>query len=241
MTENHAKRIFEDIVSSRAQNPLVVFDLDSTLFDVSPRSQRILHDFVENHGMRQRFPAETEFLKSVKIQPSDWGIKQAITRSGLRSTDEFYQAMRDFWRARFFSSDFLHVDRPYRGAIEYVQRLAQMQIEVVYLTGRDEPNMKRGTVEALQKWGLPLTHGEANLIMKPVKGSVEDEDFKEERLRKLSEKSPLIWFFENEPLIIEKILHSTLNIRIVWIDTTHSGKAKPPVGLPVILQDGWEI
>jgi hypothetical protein len=100
--------------------------------------------------------------------------------------------------------------------------------------------MKRGTVEGLNFWGLPLSSDE-HLIMKPVKGSVEDEDFKEMRLRDLSKKSALIWFFENEPVIIERVLKSDLKINIVFIDTTHSGRAGAPQGLPVIAQDGWEF
>jgi Haloacid dehalogenase-like hydrolase len=241
MIENPAKVVFREIVSNAGQRPLVVFDLDSTLFDVSPRTQQILNEFLNNQQIQAKFAQEIEHLKGLKVLSGDWGIKQAIIRSGLKSSEGFYKALRDFWRRRFFSSDYLHIDRPYKGAIEYVQALSRSQIEIYYLTGRDEQNMKRGTLETLAFWGLPLADESTHLIMKPVKGSVEDEDFKELRLRDLSKKSSLIWFFENEPLIIDKVLKSSLNIRIVWIDTTHSGKANPPVGLPIILQDGWEF
>jgi hypothetical protein len=242
---NHSKDIFFQILSERAQGrqTLAVFDLDSTIFNVSPRTQRIFNEFLAQEDIRTKYPKEVEFLHGLVILPQDWGIKQAIVRSGLKSTDDFYMKIRDFWRKNFFSSSYLQHDRPYAGAIEYVQALASKGIEIYYLTGRDEQNMRLGTVASLAQWGLPVLNEHTHLIMKPVKGSAEDEDFKEMKLRQLMQKyeRPSIWFFENEPLIIEKVVQSNLPVKVIWVDTTHSGRAAAPENLPVIQMDGWEF
>lgn len=236
-----APHIYRQIIEEQklGRNPVAVFDLDSTLFDVSPRTQKILDEFLNLKETLSNFPNEVNFLTGLKIQPQDWGLRQSIERSGLKTTLEFQKKLRDFWRAHFFSSNFLLSDRPYDGAIEYVRSLAEKQIEIYYLTGRDEKNMKAGTIESLKYHKLPLLSEHTHLIMKPEKGSIEDEDFKEVRLRALKSKFSSIWFFENEPVIIERLLSSKIDVKIIWIDTTHSGKANPPTGLPVIKMDSW--
>ncbi len=231
--------------------PVAVFDLDSTLFDVSPRTQNILREFLALPQIRKDFAAEVEFLRNLVILPQDWGLRQGVERSGLKSTEIFYRALREYWRKNFFSSDFMHFDRPYDGAIEYVQALAAKNIEIFYLTGRDEENMKAGTLRVLAHWGFPLLSAHTHLMMKPIKGSVDDAEFKEIELRKLVQKhlaatatsteAPSIWFFENEPIIIRRIVDAGLPIKVVWIDTTHSGRAAPPTGLPIIQIDGWQF
>ncbi len=235
--------IIDEILAEASENrrPLVIFDLDSTLYNVSLRTQAIVDAFVRDAEMRLRFAKEIEFLSALKISPRDWGIRQALERAGIQSSEEFRRTIRDFWRTRFFSSEFLHADRPYPGSREGVARLHSAGAEILYLTGRDERNMKSGTIESLIKWGFPLRivdGNPANLIMKPVKGSIEDEDFKEVEIQKIAKKfhdlNSEIWFFENEPLIIERVRRATPFVRIVWADTTHSGRANAPTDLPII-------
>jgi hypothetical protein len=230
-----AKYIFDEIVAHLPGQSLAVFDLDSTLFDVSPRTQAILEAFLNEISGLSEFQREYEFLKNVKIQTGDWGLRHPLERAGFSSTDEFHKRLRDYWRRYFFSSDFLHFDRPYGGAIEFVIQLKSAGVEIMYLTGRDAKNMRPGTLKSFVQHGLPLVSDE-HLIMKPVKGSFEDEDFKDIRLRELLSLYPSakVWFFENEPVILNKIIKSKLPIRLIWTDTTHSQRELPPVHLPTI-------
>ena len=52
---------------------LLVFDLDSTLFDVSPRTKKILQDYTLDPKHDKIYPKELEILKEVEIQVGDWG------------------------------------------------------------------------------------------------------------------------------------------------------------------------
>ena len=137
--------------AAQSMRTLAVFDLDSTLFNVSTRTQKILSEFAEKH--------QIERLKGIQVKHEDWGIKEAVLRAGfsMEHDIEILKQLRDFWSERFFTSEYLHYDVPYLGAISFVQDLAETGCEIKYLTGRDNSRMRKGTIEVLQKWGFPYT------------------------------------------------------------------------------------
>ena len=201
-----------------AQNmrTLSVFDLDSTLFNVSTRTQKIISEFAEQHNV--------ERLKNVEVWPEDWGVKEAVLRAGfcLETDLTILQSLRDFWSERFFSNDYLHYDVPYAGAISFVQELADTGCEINYLTGRDRVRMGKGSAEVLKKWGFPVN--EETLFLKPEK-SQDDELFKNDWFKQLNRSAyNKIYFFENEPINVNAILQSCPEVEVIFIDTTHARK-----------------
>ncbi len=195
---------------------LAVFDLDSTLFNVSSRTQKILSEFAELHSL--------ERLRNVEVKFEDWGIKEAVLRAGysIEHDLEMLQQLREYWASKFFSNEYLHYDVPYAGAISFVQDLAQTGCEINYLTGRDETRMGKGSAEVLKKWGFPLA--ENSLFLKPRKEQ-DDELFKQEWFRALDHsKYKKVFFFENEPVNVNAILESHPEVEIIFLDTTHARK-----------------
>mgnify|MGYP002382211686 CR=1 FL=1 len=119
-------QILKDIQDIRAANKkvLVVFDLDSTLFDVSPRTQKILWDFADVPVFQTRFPAETQNLKKVTTLRTDWGFDAGLERAGLHTaSEEFRQTLLAYWRKNFFSNHYLQFDHLYEGAREFLQEI----------------------------------------------------------------------------------------------------------------------
>ena len=201
-----------------AQNvrTLSVFDLDSTLFNVSSRTQKILHEYAEIHKI--------EALKSVEVKIGDWGLKEALFRAGysIENNMDLLKSIRDFWSERFFSNEYLHYDVPYPGAITFVQDLSEAGCEINYLTGRDWVRMGKGTAEVLKKWNFPLE--EKNLFLKPEK-SEDDELFKLNWFKNLNHADyEKIFFFENEPVNINPILQACPEVEVIFLDTTHARK-----------------
>lgn len=195
---------------------LAVFDLDSTLFNVSTRTQKILSEFAEFHNIDR--------LRNVEVRMEDWGIKEALLRAGysLESDIELLKSLRDFWSERFFSSEYLHYDVPYPGAISFVQELADTGCEIRYLTGRDNRRMRKGTVEVLQKWNFP--YQDDLLFLKPEK-TQEDELYKNDWFAQLDHTAyKKIFFFENEPVNVNAIVGSCPEVEIIFLDTTHARK-----------------
>lgn len=238
----HHKPLLHQIVErtrellDQGQRGLVVFDLDSTLFDVGPRLERILYEFAEIPENQRRFPEQIQHFRNIRVERGDWGIKQALIRAGLDGHHpEFQEKVRDFWREKFFSNEYLVFDKPYPGAVEYVQSLSQAGAEIVYLTGRDVHRMGEGSRQTLLHWNFPLDNQRSHLVLKPHQ-SMKDSLFKRDWLAQVnSEKFKEIWFFENEPVNIHLVLESLPHVQVIFFDSTHSGQAERPENIPAIM------
>ncbi len=231
---NDALLQVSEFVKSHSPNSkvAVVFDLDSTLFCVSSRTQAILRHLADEDSFQSQYKNVAAWLKGVEVRPEDWGFRALIERHAPHGPIEMFQAIREFWKKHFFSNEYLHHDVIYPHAEEYVRHLEGLGAEIFYLTGRPEASMRPGTLAALAKWGFPLD-SHAHLLMKPSEVEA-DEHFKTVTLKKMAVEFDHIWFFENEPLIIQEVRGALPHIRIVYVETVHSGKADPPVDLPRI-------
>lgn len=216
-----------------------VFDIDSTLFCVSTRTQAILRSLAKEKDFRSQFKEHAELLKEIKVQPMDWGTKQALLRLDIEFPLPVINHIRNYWRKHFFSNEFLKHDVLYDSSNLFVQICEQLNCEIYYLTGRNEKLMRKGSLEQLHSFSFPLSHPD-RLIMKAIDDE-HDEDFKLNKLRELSPKYEQIYFFENEPVIIHSVLEHLPQVNIVFMDSTHSTRREPPRNLPTITPDSYKL
>lgn len=222
-------------LSHQGKNSLVVFDLDSTLFDVSPRLEKILLDFAASPLNQKRFPEQVALLRNIKTLRSDWGIVGALTRAGLDGHhQDFQDAVRAYWQKSFFSNHYLQFDEPYEGAVEFVNAVIQAGAQVAYLTGRDVERMGGSSGEILEQWGFPLNE-QAELVLKPHR-SMDDAQFKTDWFIAAEKKNyETIYFFENEPVNLVHLAQHCPKVQMIFFESTHAGKAEPPEDLPRIM------
>jgi hypothetical protein len=232
---NTVLKSVENSASNTVHPSAVVFDLDSTLFCVSPRTQAIVHSFCSKAEFKERFKDEIEILKEVELQPTDWGLRSALERHKQPINPELFAALRKYWGRCFFSNQFMHHDTMYPEASTYVRRLQDAGAQIFYLTGRHAHSMYEGTVRNLELHQFPFDP-EGMLFMKPSDHD-SDEDFKTTWFRHNVARFNQIWFFENEPVIIEQVRAAVPSVKIVFMDSTHSGRALKPVDLPAIGMD----
>lgn len=242
-------QVLEQILAETSQDigenhdVLFVFDLDSTLFDVSPRIQQILRDFSQLPEIRSMDPINAEILANLTADPKDWGIRLAVERAGIVAANPALALrVRDFWIQHFFSNDYLQFDLPLAGAVKFVSFVHRIGAKLVYLTGRDTQKMLSGSLRALRAHDFPLSEDGIELVMKPTTG-LEDSLFKETWFDELSLPNTCkIWFFENEPLNLEKVRLKHPEVELVFVDTTHSRKMPSPTDLKTIdnFQLDWE-
>ncbi len=210
-----------------------VFDLDSTLFNVAPRFSKIIEEFCSDSSMCQKYPKAVEVLSEVQITQHPYHLKTFMSDIGLvNETQEFYQELFEYWRTRFFHDKYVIYDKPEDGAVDFVQLLYNEGVHIIYLTGRDEPRMKLGTLHSLEKWNFPLETDRADLVLKPYK-ELDDAEFKRDHF-KIFPPDEKIWFFENEPVNIHLVMKDCPHVKIIYFDSVHSGKAPAPEGLPTI-------
>lgn len=229
---------FLQSLNETAKKTAVVFDLDSTLYNVTPRTQRILETLSSHPYFLENYPDEAGHLKNVKLVATDWGIKSALERHKLKASIGFFERVREYWMQLFFSSDYLTIDEPYAGAVEFVNAIFTTGVPVYYLTGRDQIRMGKGTHEALKKSGFPHNEHFDNVYMKPHQ-ELNDAEYKRDVLTQMSQDFEQIYFFENEPVIIHMVRSALPDVQIIFVDTIHSGRAEAPVGLPTI--KGFEV
>ncbi|MCB0414025.1 MAG: HAD family hydrolase [Bdellovibrionales bacterium] len=208
------------------QSLLAIFDLDSTIFDVSPRTQKILEDFKNDPTIQKKYPSQVEQMKDLAVKNTDWGIKESFSRAQILGTVDFFDEARKYWALHFFSNHYLIYDKPYDGAVDFLNKLSSFGAKIVYLTGRDVKRMGEGTKKSLLDHGLPLKH-DNDLILKPFKG-MSDSLFKKEVIDELKNDHEEIWFFENEPVNTKIVEEHHQDVRIVFFDSVHSGREKTP-------------
>lgn len=210
-----------------------VFDLDSTVFCVSPRTEFILHNLAGCEAFQQRFPQQAQILRQISVFPTDWGIKSALQRSQIVGPIDFFEAVREHWAQNFFSNKFLDLDQPYPEIIPFIQKLSQLpRVEIRYLTARDRRRMGEGTLASLKKWNLPLEQ-ENHLAMKPEPG-FPDAYFKRDYLQQVYPPDQQVWFFDNEPVILNLVKRDLPHIELVFVDSVHSGREQPHPDIPKI-------
>ena len=175
--------------------PLVVFDLDSTLFSTAPRNWRILEEFVEEHGAR---PGLLDAFARMRPGDMGWNVHEDLRRFGFRD-EEALALLKRFWTARFFTDAYVQVDEPVPGAPQFVEACHERGALIYYLTGRHVGGMELGTVQALQARGFPFWRGRCVLHLKPS-FEMNDRAFKDDALADIrSYQGRVVATFENDP------------------------------------------
>ncbi len=196
---------------------VVVFDLDSTLLDNKPRQARILREFGRAHAIPELAAARPEHWV-------DWSIQRAMANTGL-SPDEvarWAEPAKQFWRERFFTSEYCRDDEPIAGAREFLDAVAKTGAVIAYCTGRHEA-MRAGTVDNFVRLGYPLPGADVHLLMKPV-FELSDDDWKTEAYARLAALAPVVAVFDNEPTHVNGYRAAFPDATVVHLATDDSGR-----------------
>lgn len=190
------RRILEAALAAAGQagaRGVLIFDLDSTLLDNRPRQARILREFGRARGVSRLAEARAEHF-------TGWSLGDAMRAAGL-GEDEVAALVGDgkeFWRQRFFTSEYCVDDVPIRGAVEFTRAVRASGAQIAYVTGRHTP-MGPGTVACFEREGFPLPDGRhVHLMLKPAFETT-DDDWKLLAFREVDALGEVVAAFDNEP------------------------------------------
>jgi len=227
----------EEIVGAHVQGPnrntkpIVLFDLDSTLYEVGYRTLAIIEDW--NKAPKARLSIQ-EDLNRLKLEHIGYSLYDLARNLGLEPAHpEIKNALdeiKPFWWERFFSNEFLPYDKPYPGAIEFAQRLFQLGAHIIYLTGREEQKMLSMTIHNLKRDDFPWCDKNTTLLMKPS-AQISDVAHKQSVKHKVVQVGALLASFENEPVNIvalSKIFPESMHI---FMDSVYSDHPSEPGNL----------
>lgn len=214
--------------------PVVVFDLDSTLFSTRARNLRILRDFADDHGAD--YPGLVDVAAAMREEELGWGITGDARARGLEDPAALDHLGR-YWMQRFFTSEYVLHDKPTPGAVEYVSRVHELGALVYYLTGRHVSDMGAGTVKALTDAGFPLWRGRVALHLKPAFDD-DDREFKDDALTDIrSHHGDVVATFENEPENANLFVSAFPDALNFLLQTVHSPRPIEPVAELVKVPD----
>lgn len=218
--------------------PVNIFDLDATIFDAGGRHKQIMAEYLRTR--KERFPGALAKVLAWKTDELPYEIDAMFEDLGIRSSEDRKEA-KHFWVKRFFSNDYLHHDLPIAGAIAYLKALERAGSVIVYLTGRNDAQLRSGSTRVLEQVGFPMAPGTGVLLMNPTKG-LRDSAFKggEEVRGRIQALGTVVGIFDNEPGNVNELQKSFPDAMTVFLDTNHSPGA-PPVdrGIPWIKNFRW--
>ncbi|MEZ5064235.1 MAG: hypothetical protein R3B81_05840 [bacterium] len=211
--------------------PVILLDLDGTLFDNAPRSRAILRDAVlARFGPVNPF---AELVAEVCAGELAYDPIDSLRRAGLDDEDAAF-ALREEWARRFFRSDYLDRDRAQAGAVDVVRAWRAAGVRLVYLTGRDAPDMEPGTRDSLLAAGFPLDDG-AELRLRPH-DHPDDVAFKCDVAREILTGGPIVAIVENDPRVLNALAGALPEAIPALMPTGAPASAPPPAARVVVLR-----
>lgn len=225
------REVSRRVIEMQAQGgvPVVLLDLDSTLYEVGPRTAQILKEWVQTQEAL-RFPGVRNELGRLESCHVGYSLKDTFSALGLKVVEfevrEALSLLKTFWQERFFSSEYLVHDRAYPGAARFVQEVHGTGALIIYLTGRDEPGMGDGTRQVLKRDGFPWGGERTHLLLKPAYG-LPDLDHKVNASEFIRGYGKLIASFENEPANLVAIYQQFPEAMHIFVETVSSDHAAP--------------
>jgi hypothetical protein len=220
------KEVLNQVAERAKSTPdsLVLLDLDSTLYEVGPRSHQILNEWLAS-SESEAYPSVRNALANLNIEHVGYSLKDTFTAIGLSlespEVQKAWESAKRFWAPRFFSHDYLQYDHAYAGAASFTQKIYDLGTQIVYLTGRDEPQMGEGTRRKLVQDGFPWNVPRTTLLMKKH-ASLPDLEHKLEAAKYVQTHGTLIASFENEPANLSALYHLIPSAMHVYVDTVSS-------------------
>jgi phosphoglycolate phosphatase-like HAD superfamily hydrolase len=200
------------------ERPVAILDIDSTIMDTAPRNRGILE------AARRLFPQIEAVIPTLSDTDLGWGVAATVAeRAGLSATEE--QRLERFWADRFFSNQWLACDHPYPGVRSFLHDLARRGFHLVYLTGRDKPNMCDGTIASFQRHELPAAEG-ITFIFKPD-AAHDDIAFKQSAIETVMRLGTPILAIDNEPGNANTFRRAFPEAVVLFMDTITSPEPEP--------------
>jgi hypothetical protein len=215
---------------------VLVFDLDGTLMDNRPRVAAILRELAEQ--WRVDHPDAASRASRATQEEIVYGFVDNLKRLGV-DDPTLHEDGLAFWKERFFRDPHVRHDIAIPGAVEFVRACYEQGATLVYLTGRDLPNMALGSFASLRDLGFPIGRVGTELVTKPT-FEMPDSEFKRSVAPDLARLGEVVAVFDNEAANNNLFLESHPEAVSVYLDTQHAPNP-PPLDERVAVVDTFEL
>lgn len=217
------------------KHPACIFDLDGTLFDVGYRTIGILKEWLHSEASEKFDQRLLQKIAKINYSHIGYSLSHMFENSGFDLRNQeimgLFSSVERMWKRKFFDGvSLVKYDKIMLNSDSFVEFLLKNNIRVFYLTGRYQNSMYKGTVEQLKKHNFPLE--KSNLILKEDPFA-DDQIFKAEQVKKITNKYSVVGNFENEYLNIAYMALEVKDAINVIVDSQHSGRPVPALELPI--------
>jgi beta-phosphoglucomutase-like phosphatase (HAD superfamily) len=232
------EKILEDVKTAYAkqERPVVVFDLEGTVFDNRPRILQILKEYADQ-DLKSVRPEAAQKISALTPQLIQYMLADTLQKAGV-TEEAVVNNAAVFWSQRFFADDYLRYDAPVPGAVNFVRALYSAGARIVYLSGRDAPRQLIGTVRALRDHGFPIGIQGTELILKPSL-QVVDAQYKQQATNYLRHFGKVIAAFDTEPANVNVYKRAFADASVILVSAPHTPNA-PPLLAGIELLDKFE-
>ena len=91
--------------ASSVNRPVVILDLDDTLFYSSSRTMIIFNELFDDNFFSSKYPYEVELLRKISFENVQYSIRDTIKARGIENRS-FIDEAELFWKQRFFSNEY---------------------------------------------------------------------------------------------------------------------------------------
>lgn len=238
---NEASLLQQVISKIREQEllPIIVFDLDDTLFSTANRNLTIIRNFAADYG--DVYPDFAAVAQTLQLSDMSWSVKDALMAKQLPPDSKSLAPFLTYWGSLFFTDAYAAVDLPNPGAVNFANACYDAGAMLFYLTGRHvgdrvlNNGMGQGTALSLTDRGFPFWKGRCELNLK-VQAKENDEEYKTRALDAIkSLRGTVVATFDNEPGNAAMYLQHFPEAMNFWVKTTWDPKDKASTeGLNII-------
>lgn len=196
--------------------PVLLFDLDDTLIDTRHRKMAILKELAEQPVADGKI---CDLLRTASLKHIKYRVKDTLAALGIFD-EGFVKEAEQYWWERNFTDAYIEYDLPIPGAVRFVNWLHRKGSQIIYLTGRPEPSMIKGTKINLKQLEFPL--GEDVLLLMKPDAAMDDFDYKKTVMQEIAQMGPMIAAFENEGRNLNMMAETFPDAYMVLLDTISS-------------------
>jgi hypothetical protein len=202
---------------------VIVFDLDGTLMDNRPRTAAILREL--GAVWQTRHPQAAAALAQAQADRLGYGFVENLQSLGI-SDPALHEEGTAFWKERFFADPHIRHDIEVAGARAFVRACYDAGATIIYLTGRDLPNMALGSFASLRDLGFPIGTVGTELVTKPT-FEMPDSAFKRSVAPELLRLGHVVAVFDNEAVNCNLFLEAHPECTAVFLDTQYAPDPPP--------------
>jgi len=177
--------------------PVIVFDIDHTLIDSSPRIRKILKDASKKYYSK-------DLIKFLKDKNNDkFSFRYRTIRNlliDLKIKTKKMEKILKYVDSKFFLSEYTQYDVVLSDSLRLVKEFYKKGAFIIYLTARGKSSLV-GTIASLDRLGFPIGRARTSLIMK-LKGE-KSALYKKNSLMELSTMGDILAVFDDKVTNLE--------------------------------------